>query len=339
VAIAIKHIQEPMPKLPAGLAAYQPLLDKLLAKDPKGRVQNGVELGAMIQGLSGSSSIPYVEIRPPAPAVRREAPPAPQKGQPTRVVAPPDFEAKPVVPAAPKRSGLVFALFALLGVLVVVLFLILGSGKKEPQRGPVIYHPYDDSGRKPPKVDLGDNGGQLPPKIDEVPPAAPTLSLRSYYIVMSYEVGRDMLKRNNFYDKSDNPGATGIRHQYEARTLAGGRVVVDHTTGLMWHQSGADGNRNFPEARAWVDDLNRWGYAGYSDWRLPTLEEAASLVESYMKNGSLYVDPVFSTGQLRIWTGDSFSASANWVARFDFGDVNYYRHGAPNHVRPVRAAR
>lgn len=41
LAIGIMHITSPLPRLPAELAAYQPLLDRMLAKDPAQRFQRG----------------------------------------------------------------------------------------------------------------------------------------------------------------------------------------------------------------------------------------------------------------------------------------------------------
>jgi hypothetical protein len=44
VAIGIKHITEPVPFLPNHLRMFQPIINRVMAKDPNHRYQNGVEL-------------------------------------------------------------------------------------------------------------------------------------------------------------------------------------------------------------------------------------------------------------------------------------------------------
>jgi len=51
LAVGIKHITEPVPQLPRPLAALQPLLDRLLAKEPEDRFQTGNEVAAAIAEL------------------------------------------------------------------------------------------------------------------------------------------------------------------------------------------------------------------------------------------------------------------------------------------------
>ncbi len=73
-------------------------------------------------------------------------------------------------------------------------------------------------------------------------------------------------------------------------------------------------------AEKWVKDLNNSGYAGYHDWRLPTVEEAASLLESSKKNRDLYIDPIFSNKLRWIWTGDKKIGSERaWHVYFNHG--------------------
>lgn len=51
VTLAIKHCQDPVPRLPADLARFQPLVDRLLAKDASQRPANGREVVAEIDAL------------------------------------------------------------------------------------------------------------------------------------------------------------------------------------------------------------------------------------------------------------------------------------------------
>ena len=58
-----------------------------------------------------------------------------------------------------------------------------------------------------------------------------------------------------------------------------GKVVMDYATNLVWQQGGSSEYMEYEQAVNWVEELNRSGYAGFNDWRLPTLEEAMSLME------------------------------------------------------------
>ncbi|MEO7325969.1 MAG: serine/threonine-protein kinase [Dokdonella sp.] len=51
LAIGIMHITEPLPLLPQRLAALQPLIDRLLAKQPEDRYQTGNEVAAAIEEI------------------------------------------------------------------------------------------------------------------------------------------------------------------------------------------------------------------------------------------------------------------------------------------------
>lgn len=55
VAIAIKHLTAPIPKLPPHYQAYQKILNQLLAKEPDNRFQRGRDLVASINALESQS--------------------------------------------------------------------------------------------------------------------------------------------------------------------------------------------------------------------------------------------------------------------------------------------
>ena len=115
-------------------------------------------------------------------------------------------------------------------------------------------------------------------------------------------------------------------------------MVIDHATGLIWHQPGSDEKLEWEEAKKWVRELNVRGHFGYNDWRLPTLEEAASLLESDKSNG-LYIDPVFSNYQEWVWTGDEYGSEGAWGVYFGSGLVFWVNFDSGFYVRPVRSGK
>ncbi|MDZ7319999.1 MAG: DUF1566 domain-containing protein [candidate division KSB1 bacterium] len=129
---------------------------------------------------------------------------------------------------------------------------------------------------------------------------------------------RSMLTKHGFFDSSWHKEGKGISHLYEVREIKGAKVVVDHITGLMWQQSGSPNYMNYTEAEKYIRGLNQQRFAGYNDWRLPTLEEAMSLMEP-KKYDDLYIDPVFDRTQIWIWTADTPRAGVAWVVSFGNG--------------------
>ena len=59
----------------------------------------------------------------------------------------------------------------------------------------------------------------------------------------------------------------------------GDGTVTDRATGLTWQQSGSQKMLEYEDAKKYVEGLNRDRFAGYTDWRLPTVDELASLLE------------------------------------------------------------
>ncbi len=170
------------------------------------------------------------------------------------------------------------------------------------------------------------------------------VSLRSVARGLSENEVSNMLKRKNFFSKRHdwnenfcNPYGNFI-NEYESMVIRGDKVVLDHATGLMWHQSGSDKYMTDDEAKQWIYALNRLGYAGYQDWRLPTVEEAASLLERKKLNGDLYIDPKFSARQRWIWTSDKVNGEGRvWVVNFYHGNVYKYFVVYSRCMRPVRS--
>ncbi len=146
-----------------------------------------------------------------------------------------------------------------------------------------------------------------------------------------------MVAKCKFFDKFKNIKGKGVTHKYDHRRIRGGEIVVDYNSGLMWQQSGSEESMNFENASAYIAQINMEQYAGYNDWRLPTLEEAMSLVEPEKSNSGLNVDSVFDQKQGWIWTSDIFSSSRMWIVVFYDGYCNNFDVDKGNScVRAVR---
>ncbi|MGD2089960.1 MAG: DUF1566 domain-containing protein [Candidatus Aminicenantes bacterium] len=163
-------------------------------------------------------------------------------------------------------------------------------------------------------------------------------TLRSKCKVINFKELIRMLHQKNFFDKVDNK--TGeFRNLFEFKTLRGDPVIVDRATGLMWHQTGSSQHMQYEEVNQWIKELNLRGYAGYHDWRLPTAEEAASLLEKSQQN-LRHIDPLFSSKQANIWTCDKTDTGGVWFVSFSIGNLADSRGPIDGvYVRPVRSGK
>ena len=57
---------------------------------------------------------------------------------------------------------------------------------------------------------------------------------------------------------------------------------------------------------SYIDDINRQDFGGFSDWRLPTLKEAMSLMEPAGNQNGLHISSIFDPVQDEIWTHDIY---------------------------------
>ena len=131
--------------------------------------------------------------------------------------------------------------------------------------------------------------------------------LRSVYNEnLREEEWRSTLLKYGFFDFKRNDRGRFL-HQYQVISLHGDKVVLDFAAGLMWHPGGSQHRVPYKKIPLWLNRLNSKDYAGFHDWRLPTLEEAASLLQKEAKRGtSRFIDEVFSLKESPIYTGDLF---------------------------------
>ena len=142
--------------------------------------------------------------------------------------------------------------------------------------------------------------------------------LRSKPRVLARANVYSMIIGKGFYDRSIRQSGDGIDNNYELKNISGDLIVIDHTTGLIWQQSGSDLPLWYDEAKNYVVKLNRNKFAGFSDWRLPTLEEAASLLEP---TSNLNINKIFDSHQGSIWSSDLDAEDGKmaWFVDFMYG--------------------
>ena len=159
--------------------------------------------------------------------------------------------------------------------------------------------------------------------------------------------------------------AMGLSHsvfaeewESEVRIKVKGGLVKDTVTSLIWMRcslgqtwdgrtcSGTANKYTWQEAK---NTAKRFEYEGYSDWRLPTIDELKSIVDcsryGYQSEGfgcanrspQLTIRDEFpNTPSYFFWSSSAHDSDYVWVVGFDYG--NMYAHGKNSsvHVRLVR---
>lgn len=142
----------------------------------------------------------------------------------------------------------------------------------------------------------------------------PTLSTDTYY-------GQDGNFAINTMSYTDNNDGT----------------VTDAVTGLMWQQTDV-------AAATWaaaVDYCNNLVQGGYSDWRLPTLEELDSLADLSVTTGAM-INPVFTIScpgdDCGFWSYDTNpdNISQAWIYNYGTAEDGIADKSGAFQIRAVR---
>lgn len=159
--------------------------------------------------------------------------------------------------------------------------------------------------------------------------------LRAEPKTLSEDDVKSLLKSQKFYDKRWHRSGGGFPNRFELKATGDQPVVMDQASGLTWHQSGSDFAMIYEDIPEWLEQLNTDKYGGYSDWRLPTLEEALTLMEPKARD-RFYIDPLFSKLQFSMWTADDYTEVRVWAISFNYGRVFKALYNETDFVRPVR---
>jgi tRNA A-37 threonylcarbamoyl transferase component Bud32 len=139
VAVIFKHVTEPIPVLPAALLRFQPLLEKLMAKDPNHRLASADELMRAIDavGSQAREALPSQVRTAENPLVKGllepsplRTPPPPRTPRPLPTPAPDETVAEPR--AADRRSGVAVAAVAFGVASLAVAVWVVVDGRSRP---------------------------------------------------------------------------------------------------------------------------------------------------------------------------------------------------------------
>ena len=129
-------------------------------------------------------------------------------------------------------------------------------------------------------------------------------------------------------DYSCNP------HSY---TDLGNGVVKDNVTGLEWQKATAPGTYTWQQA---IDYCNNLSLGGKDDWRLPTIKELTTLVDSSIPYPGPTINTTFFPGTVasHYWSSTTFASNTSfaWYVLFGYGYVNGGNKTGYYYVRAVR---
>jgi hypothetical protein len=126
-------------------------------------------------------------------------------------------------------------------------------------------------------------------------------------------------------------------------TDRGDGTVSDNLTGLVWaqHANLSNGSVSWREALNYVAGMNAGTNSnfGYTDWRLPNVNELESLVHAGVYNPALPANPFSSLQPGNYWSSTSYASatSSAWIVDMNSGLVNSTTKANTCFLWPVRS--
>lgn len=157
--------------------------------------------------------------------------------------------------------------------------------------------------------------GEALPVFDERLLTEPARRLPSEPAVINEDELAGIMTKWNFFDSHLNPAGGFENDLFSGQD---DRVVLDAKTSLMWQRGGID-ITSIRRMRQHIDKLNLEKFAGYGDWRLPTLEEAMSLIKPEVNSKGVHLHPCFSKEQPFIFVAAKRNPGGYWFVDYKHG--------------------
>lgn len=114
-------------------------------------------------------------------------------------------------------------------------------------------------------------------------------------------------------------------------------IVTDSTNSLMWQDNAVVASAKYNRSDA-INYCANLDFAGYSDWRLPTINEYLSIAD-YSRYDPAVVSTFLNTAASYYWSSTPFAPlpdAAAWAVDFRDGFVKISTVGLTYYVRCVR---
>ena len=165
------------------------------------------------------------------------------------------------------------------------------------------------------KPDVKQIGPSGLPARDQSPVVDSSVQLPDQPESLSEEDVVALVKKYDFADQDRNPEG---RFSHIFVDNGDGLTITDRNTGLMWQRAGIDIMSNRSMQRE-VARINNEQFAGHSDWRIPTMAEALSLLERRKIANDQYLHPCFSDEQPFVFVEASRKPGGYWFVDFKQG--------------------
>lgn len=114
------------------------------------------------------------------------------------------------------------------------------------------------------------------------------------------QLGLDELMRKKEYEG----------HRFE---IVNSHILQGLDSGLQWQRRGAGFTLNWIQAKEYIDTLNQSQWQGYSNWRLPTMDELLTLLRPPALKKDFCFDNHFSNSLHWLWSCDISSGRQAWI--------------------------